>query len=354
MLSVFLHILSTIGIILLWIIGIILVLILLLLFTPFLYRVKLKKHGDEIRADAKVWWLFHFFHADFHFRRISGSSTHSGEVRILGIPLLKLINRRKEKRNHQSTETKEATGAGAKTFRSASEARGETWSAAKKRPTVSPGQWKYMPDRSTEENAAALDIEVAASETPGPLARFGARISSLFCRIRKAIRRFFTSAGEALRKIRHFLNIAADWIDYLESESFYCFKEMALKQIGALLHHILPRRIDGYAEFGTDDPALTGQLLGIFAIFYPRIPGSLQIRPDFQQKILEADMDLRGHIILIVPLVRILRIVTAREFRILMRRIRRKGSSQADTSEEKPDTGRKKRKGIIPRRKRAA
>ncbi|MGI6055435.1 MAG: DUF2953 domain-containing protein [Bilifractor sp.] len=353
MLAVFLHILSTIGIVLLWIVGIILILILLLLFTPFFYRVNLKKHGEEIRADARIWWLFHFFHADFHFSRSGGKNTTDGEARILGIPLRKLIGRIKEKRK-QHKDKAAAPGTGAKTFHSASEARGETWSAAKKRPTVTPGQWKYTPDRETEENAQTLDVEVTEGERPGLFARFGARISSLFRRIRKALHRFFTSAGEALQKVRRILASIAGWIDYLESESFYCFKEMALKQIGALIHHILPRRIDGYVEFGTDDPALTGQILGIFAIFYPKIPGSLQIRTDFQQKVLEGDADLRGHIILIVPLVRILRIVTNKEFRVLMRRIRGREPSQTENGGEGGSTGHKKKKDGRSRRTKAA
>ena len=55
MLTVLLKILSTIGIVLLWILGIVLALLLLLLLTPFRYRAVLQKHGDEIKAKAKVW-----------------------------------------------------------------------------------------------------------------------------------------------------------------------------------------------------------------------------------------------------------------------------------------------------------
>ena len=312
MLTVLLKILSTIGIVLLWILGIVLVLILLLLLTPFRYRAVFRKHGDEIYAEGRVWWLFHFFHLTFDFSRSNGSSAHTLEIYILGIPILRTINRRKKKKNKASVP------------HSASEARGEPWTEARKRPTVPPGQWKYMPDSDTERASKSIGLEITKAQRPHALARLGAKIGALLSRIRKNLQQLFASASEAGRKIRKVSSEILGWIEYLESESFYRFKELALRQLGAILRHILPRRIDGYLEFGTEDPARTGELLGLFAILYPTLPGDLRVSPDFQEKRLEADVTLRGHILLIILLVRALRIVLNREFRILLHRVKGK------------------------------
>lgn len=315
MLTVLLKILSTIGIVLLWILGIVLALLLLLLLTPFRYRAVLQKHGDEINAKGRVWWLFHFLHIVFDFNRTDGHSAHTLEIYILGIPILRTINRRKEKKNKASV------------LHSASEARGEPWTGAKKRPSVPPGRWKYMPGSDAEKPQEKLDLEIIKGERPHALARLGARIRALLSRIRKNLQQIFTSASEAGRKIRKVSSEIVGWLDYLESESFYRFKELALRQLAAILRHILPRRIDGCLEFGTEDPARTGQLLGLFAILYPILPGDLEISPDFQEKKLEADVTLRGHILLIIVLVRALRIIINREFRVLLHRIKGRKSS---------------------------
>ncbi|MCC6094002.1 MAG: DUF2953 domain-containing protein, partial [Eubacterium sp.] len=315
MLAVLLKILSIIGIVLLWILGIILCIILLLLFTPFCYRAALKKHGQDFDLQGKMWWLFHFLHITFSFHHSDGRSAHAFEVYLLGIPILKTLNRRKEKKKSPKENA----------YHSASEARGQTWTQAKIRPSAEPGRWKYNPDAGTADSAKQIDISVIPGERPNALARLGARISALFARIRKGLTSFFTETEKVMQKLQAFWRKFTDTLEYLESESFYQFKELALRQIGALLKHILPRSIDGYLEFGTGDPAATGQILGLIAIFYPTLPGDLLVRPDFQEEVFEADISFRGHFFLIVLLVRVLRIVTQKEIKVLMHKIRPHG-----------------------------
>ncbi|MGN0361396.1 MAG: DUF2953 domain-containing protein [Bilifractor sp.] len=311
MLAVLLKILSIIGIVLLWILGIVLCLVLLLLFTPFCYRAALKKHGQDFSLQGKIWWLFHLLHITFSFSHQDGRNAHAFEIYLLGIPILKTLNRRKKKKSEQTT-----------TFHSASEARGQTWTQARIRPSVEPGRWKYNPDSGTEESAKQIDIAVISGERPNALARLGAKIAAFLTKIRKAVLSIFSETEKAMQKLQAFWKKFTDTVDYLESESFYQFKELALRQIGALLKHILPRSIDGYLEFGTGDPAVTGQILGLIAIFYPTLPGDLEVHPDFQEEVFEADITFRGHFLLIVLLVRILRIVTQKEFKVLKRKIR--------------------------------
>ena len=52
----------------------------------------------------------------------------------------------------------------------------------------------------------------------------------------------------------------------------------------------------GYLAFGTGDPASTGQLLGIIGVLYAKTGNFLDIRPNFMEKQLETDIEMKGRI----------------------------------------------------------
>ena len=64
-------------------------------------------------------------------------------------------------------------------------------------------------------------------------------------------------------------------------------------------------------------------------MFFALIPEELRIIPDFTQKKLEADVTLRGHIILLPVLVRALRILLNKNVKTLIRVIRKKNPDAA-------------------------
>ena len=74
---------------------------------------------------------------------------------------------------------------------------------------------------------------------------------------------------------------------------------LAKKQIFKIIKHILPRRIRGYVHYGLDDPSTTGEILAVISAFYPVISPHLEIVPDFNDKVLEADVHIKGRIHLI-------------------------------------------------------
>ena len=76
-----------------------------------------------------------------------------------------------------------------------------------------------------------------------------------------------------------------------------------VKRRGAvILRHILPKKVRGYVRFGFSDPAATGQAIGAVGMFLPLIPEGLRVIPDFQEPCLEADVNLKGQIVLFVLL----------------------------------------------------
>lgn len=55
-----------------------------------------------------------------------------------------------------------------------------------------------------------------------------------------------------------------------------------------------PKKVTGTVRFGFNDPALTGETLGILGMIYGKLPKDLSIQPDFEQEILQGDVRMKG------------------------------------------------------------
>ena len=94
------------------------------------------------------------------------------------------------------------------------------------------------------------------------------------------------SFWETKEKVTSFLT------DDVHVEAFKIVKT----EIGILARHLRPRRIRGFVRFGFEDPYRTGQVLAGLSILYPFYGEHVEIYPDFEQKILEGDLYVKGHI----------------------------------------------------------
>ncbi|MEE1114262.1 MAG: DUF2953 domain-containing protein [Eubacterium sp.] len=322
--AVVLHVLAVIGIVLLWILLVLAVLIALILLVPFRYRGQVKKQGDAVDAKGTVWWLFHVFHLSGYFRRTEGKNDKGLEIYLFGIPVYSLLKKHKKNKLKKTPKTAKTSG------KPGSHTSGYTKEkGAKKKPTIRPGERKSVP----------ITVEVVRSKRPNLLVRLSAKVSAFFGRIKKA-------AAKAERTVDQINS----WADYLAGASFARAKDVILKAVIALIRHILPRKIQGSVEFGFDDPSKTGMALGAIAMFYPVIPEKLEIKPDFEEKKLEADVTASGRIILAVVLVQVIRVILDKDVRILINRIKntKKKTSKnkaAKGSTAKKDTKNKKNEG---------
>ncbi|MCD8023496.1 MAG: DUF2953 domain-containing protein [Lachnospiraceae bacterium] len=63
-----------------------------------------------------------------------------------------------------------------------------------------------------------------------------------------------------------------------------------------MLHHYRVRDGSGYIRFGTNDPALTGEMTGVLYLVFPASCGDISIEPQFTQAMFETELKIRGHI----------------------------------------------------------
>ncbi len=99
-----------------------------------------------------------------------------------------------------------------------------------------------------------------------------------------------------------------------------------------LFQKIRPRRLSGEIVFGFDDPADTGQVLGVLALFLPAYKDTLHIVPDFEREIFLAEGEGEGRIRLVDVLYTVLCILRNKNIMRTWHRIRRQSGGTENES----------------------
>ena len=279
MLHAILSVLVVIGHILLIVLLIVGILLFCILCTPICYRGRFRKTEAEMEGTVRVSWLIRvvYFCLDFREKHLTC------ELYILGIPLLSILKRRKAKKQGEEKAPKEK--------------RKKKKRKKKKDKKALKAKQEERPEQEAlraEETADGPDPE--ETDTGG-------------------------HPEEGSSRKKH--GKAGAVLELLRSETFKNALHVILNEGKKLLDHILPRKIRGYVEFGMEDPASTGKILAALAVVYPILPQQLEIRPDFEEQGLEADIQAKGHIFLIVVVIRAIRIIKEKCVRDLIKQVRK-------------------------------
>ena len=95
-------------------------------------------------------------------------------------------------------------------------------------------------------------------------------------------------------------------------------------ELGEIIRHVLPRKLEVFGIVGTGDPASTGQILAIQGMLYPWHKGNIRLEPDFEEKHIEGELHLKGRIRLGTLGICGLRILLNKNVRRLIRILRKK------------------------------
>ncbi len=80
------------------------------------------------------------------------------------------------------------------------------------------------------------------------------------------------------------------------SRRFELAKKDIIDYVKEILAIIKPDELEGFVHFGLDNPADTGQVLGIISIALPLYDGFLTVEPDFEKACLEGNLKGNGKI----------------------------------------------------------
>ena len=282
MLAVILSVLKTIGIVLLVVLLIIIVLALLLLFVPIRYRIK-GNYPETVFADGegfdmekaylsvKFSWLLHI---------LSGGLVYPEKtefvVRVLGI---RVFPRKAKEKKDKESDNKDCPAVIVK-----SEGFDDDDNI------VSENEKEVTEfDNTSEGNIECVD-EGEEEET------FFEKLE----KIAKTATELISRPQHVFGKIRYTIFRLCDKISMLKTTLENPIFERAYNLVKAklirLLKMILPDKHKIEVYLGVGDPATEAELMAVYGMLYPILIDNLKFYPDFENRALGADIDLKGHI----------------------------------------------------------
>lgn len=338
MLHVIFIILKIIGIVLGVLLALFLFLVGIILFVPVRYRVYASKY-DTIQVKARVSWLLRI--VSLRFRYYSEEETYWYCLRIFGFTLIdsnrptkvKKVKKEKVKKTklnkHKDKKTKVKK---TKKVIASDKVLGIDDQIDSKDKTIEDNDIVYdeieedkkdiIKPLQNEHTNIVRNIEEAEEEREGFFSRITKPIKTIFQRIKdifikileglQAIRNIFSNIKAKIHLIKEFLAI-----------------EDNRKGIGRVyaglkktLKHILPYKVKGVVRIGLDDPCSTGYLLGALSMAYPIYADKIQIIPDFQEEVLEGQVDAKGRIRAFTLLIIGIKLILNDNFKTLLKNVK--------------------------------
>lgn len=289
---VILLILKVLGITLLILLGIVLLLVLLLLLAPFHYTIDAEYYGD-VKAVGRIQWLC--FVLDL--KGVYGNNKFLYYLKSFGFMI---STNDEEDKHYRAVSDEEAESDKSSDKAKPSEAEKvpvkvvedefETYEQEQEQKTKSEPQKKSIFMRIYEGIESGLEWVVTI-----PM-RVHDKISELMARILD----FFANLAENMNKVIKKRDMILQKITGVRSLLEKPYTKKVLKDGKVLLKkmwkHVRPRKLQGSIHFGLEDPATTGQLLGVVGMLYPVYRNHFVIAPDFEQQIFEGKIYAKGRV----------------------------------------------------------
>lgn len=186
-----------------------------------------------------------------------------------------------------------------------------------------------------EDEVATDEEDTFSQEEMGKIAIFFSKIKTFLC---EKILQKLQKAGEKVlawcQKLKCTFYKICDkikeiWkkIDYYqrlwELESTQNEIRVCKERIGKALKHILPYKFRAELQLGFEDPATTGNVMGIWGMLYPWIGEQIRVVPYFDEQIMKGHFYLKGRICVFTVLVIAIQFYFDKELRKLIRRVKR-------------------------------
>lgn len=315
MLHIIIFILKIIGILLLVILGLILLLVSSVLFVPITYKVRAERKNGVIQVRAVAGWMFRLL--SVHYRlHTSQEPMQLLQGRILGIPVWKPLEPKKEKPKKAEKKSKEKQSKPKQMEAKQLEQKAEVKSSDKAKERLK----KDLTPGTAVATIPQPEPEVSRQEQPqDKQAQTKPPRQSILKKLLYAIRRIYgkiTAIGRGLFslvvKLLHMPEKASETIgtltDFWNLEENVKARESIWRELKFLWKHSRPRKADLTLHFGFEDPSWTGQCMGVLSILNVWYPGRIFLKPEFEQEIFEGTLYIKGHMMLAVPLLSIFRL----------------------------------------------
>ena len=297
MIHILFMILKALGILLLVLLFLVLLIVCTVLFLPFCYRAQVLKEEEGfacVKASGRVSWLFGAVALTASYEE----QKPEAQILLFGASLETWKRRLKKIRRGEASvpRTEENETENALEAEKTAEQKAPDQKEKQQKVTVQ----KEQPEQEQEPDAPKKSI----------LERFFGRIEYLPEKLLNLASRLLQTAFRLLelpfrllekleQKIQAGRRLKRKWESVKKFFRSKMFREALLhakKEVLYFLKKAAPKKVTGTVRFGFNDPALTGETLGILGMIYGKLPKDLSIQPDFEQEILQGDVRMKGSI----------------------------------------------------------
>jgi hypothetical protein len=269
-----LSVLKIIGLVLLAVLGVLLLLALLVLLVPINYRAngysRSAKKGCEQRVTARAGWLFGLLRARYVYPE--------KPYLVVKLFVFTLYNAQRKAEKEAKKAEKE---------------RKKQEKKAAKAPVSLTEEVNHAEEPETAAPAADTGATAEESEESGESPKKNPFVS-LYEKITRVIQNINYTSKRIYGKINN--NDIARYLEIIQSARFQRAFAKCRRELGRIWRSVRPRKIRAAALLGTDDPALTGQILEVYCLLYPLIGRNVRVAPSFERAALTGDFMVAGHI----------------------------------------------------------
>jgi hypothetical protein len=294
-------VLKVIGIILLIILFIIIFIVGLVLFSPICYDFS-GNFDDNLTFQAKVKWRPVLLKANatgngsqisYTVKLFGGVvMTNTGEkLSWLGRKFFDFGEKEQEGISFQQDEGKPFDGYGGNSFESEQSVKKNQKKEEYQKSDYSPfPDDNWQTDKENDKSEKMERNEKNAKKQSKP---------SFFRRIKIKLQTFREKCNKLLKQLKKINRKREALLQIYHSRRFEQLKKDIKQYAVDIFRIIKPDRLEGKILFGLEDPATTGQILGVIAMILPLYQGFLTVEPDFTQQIIKGDLKGKGKIRLI-------------------------------------------------------
>ena len=296
-----LNVLKIIGIVLLVILAVILFLVLLVLFVPIRYRADAssprmdldKFDAEKISASVKFSWLLFVIRGGLEFPK-----NKEFTLRVFGIKILP----KKEKKDKEEKPEKEEKPKKEKKKRKKGDEENVETSAAENAGSGASETATTGESTSSGGDDSSFDQDNAETSGGGSGSEEPKTFLDVLWNIFDGIDNFLKTPLNVFEKLQYTISRVCGKISMikttLESTIFDRAYTLVKKKLLKIIKMILPDKVKADVNFGTGDPATTAELLGVYGMMYPKLYKKVNFTPEFEEKVLEGEAHIKGHITL--------------------------------------------------------
>lgn len=279
MLHIILLILKILGLFLLGILGLVLLLAIIILVSPAVYRLEASGEDtpESIRGKLRFHWLLRFISGEMYYeygaltwhiragwKRFGSDMKNSGAGDSAAFEERLPRQKKEEPRSEQHTEQHKEQNA----------------EQHKKQNT----------EQHTEKPRVSEEEKSSDSRLPGK------KKDSLYERLKSFWEKIKYTFQKICDNIRSLVRKKERLTAFIQNEVHKSAFLKVMRELRRFLKTVRPREAEAYAEFGFTDPAVTGYVLALASMVYPLIGEYAEIRPDFEHKVLRGRVYVRGRI----------------------------------------------------------